>query len=802
MHRLHLSLLSLLVLLPRAATAIPDTVVYTPERVARAHENIARHAWAEAERAAIFELADEASQQSAKDLATWFSVTTPTNQCSCPHCGAYWLNYIWDWNPAHPDQISCNRCNTLVTPDRYPENRTIYREDPQGQRIPHPVHEDADGSIFPVRQAIAYYKANHAYDWIEALGAAYVLSGDERFAKTAGSLLERLATVYPGYAWHDNFRFEPKAWGWAGKLTGWHLNDAQILMQCGTTYDAIRRSPQLSGAQRTLIEEQLFRLGGRMLTSVRPLQGISNDVAFRYGAVALIGRLLDDRGILAWVLDGDESYAAIVDKLFYRDGAWHERTPSYHNMLTRSLYYAPYYLDGYRDPLTATPVQLRALPKFQTIHSLLFRMRFPDGSLPAINDSRFGTRIAPEGIEALYSFFPDDAWLARLQAAYDGALVAQGSRFALFNRPPDIAERLEGLSHEELIPTESEDFSGMGLFMLRRGDANHRTVFTMHHHKFANSHTHYDALSTMLHAEGREMLSDLGYALFGIRERSTWYMASLSHNTLTVDTQNQRAPNGVANFLHHGALFSACEGESWDSYRFICEPFTRQIALVDTDGGRPYALDIFRGGGGQVHDYALHGEGSELAVEGVNLTATDSFPGKDYAYQEVHSVRASPPNDGPWRATWRWEDGAVLTAHVAAQEDTQAIVTRSPGMRTRDQQGREIHSLFQRREGKELRSEFVTVFDPHSGDAVVKSVEKLLVTPGTDWALVLKVELEDATDYIFSSYLNLAPMEATFAIGEIEVRWESRFGIVRIQDGKLVRSEWVHAPMEGLAHDL
>ena len=36
----------------------------------------------------------------------------------------------------------------------------------------------------------------------------------------------------------------------------------------------------------------------------------------------------------------------------------------------------------------------------------------------------------------------------------------------------------------------------------------------------------------------------------------------------------------------------------------------RQIALVDTDDGQPYAVDVFRGGGGNIHDWALHGEGS------------------------------------------------------------------------------------------------------------------------------------------------------------------------------------------------
>ena len=804
-HRSFLPVLLCLPAVPLSAAEPPSPpIVYTTERLEWAQANLTAHAWARDLRDDILERADAAARQPPERLAAWFAATTPTNQCSCPHCGAYWLNYIWEWDPAHPEQLQCNRCETIVSEETYPANRIIYRPDPQGNRLPHPVFEDTEGRIFPVQQAISHYKSLHAFDWIEALGEAYALTADERYATTAIHLLDRLATVYPGYAWHDNFRFEPRPWGWAGKLTGWHLDDARALIQCASTYDAIRRSPALDPARRQHIEKNLLRLGGQMLTAVRPLQGISNDVAYRFGAVALLGRLLDDRALLAWVLDGEESYAAIVDKLFFADGTWHERTPSYHNMLMRGLYLAPYFLDGYIDPVTGKAVSLRRLPKLVRIHHLPFLHRFPDGSLPPVNDSRFGTRIDPEGIEAMAAFFPDTPrWLDCLLAVSEGDPDRVAGSFALFNRPPDFAARLARIAGPEPLPRRSADFKGLGLFMLRRGEGAQQTVFTLHHHKFANSHSHYDALSTILYAEGREMLSDLGYPLFGIRERSTWYIASLSHNTLTVDTQNQRAPNGVANFLHDGALFTACEGESWDSYRFICEPFTRQIALVDTPSGRPYAVDIFRGGGGQVHDLALHGEGPEIGFEGLELTPIDTFEGKDYAYEEVSDIRQSEPLDEPWSVSWRWDDGAQLDTHVAGQEGTRVIATRSPGMRTRDQQGRRIHSVFQRREGADLRSEFVAVFDPHRGEPLIEQVEKTLVTTGAEWAVVVKVRLVDgATDYILSSYQDLAPLGEVYRDGAIEIAWESRFGVVRVRDGAIVEAEWVHAPMEGLAHEI
>ena len=774
---------------------ISEPFVFTPERIELAKRNAELFDWAKLEVDGLMKRADEAVRQSPSNLDAWFGKTTPTNQCSCPHCDAYWLNYIWDWSPKNPDEIVCNRCDTKIDVDTYPENAVVNRSDPEGNAIPHPVYKDEDGNIFPIRQLIAYYKSLHAYDWIESLGEAYALSANESYAITASRLLNRLATTYSSYAWHDNFRFEQNPWGWAGKLSGWHMNDAKILTQCAKTYDAIRRSPSLNEKQRSHIEENLFRLGGKMLTAVRPLQGISNDGAYRYGGVAIIGRLLQDDDILSWVLNDKDGYAVYIDKLFYEDGAWHERSLSYHDMLCESLYLAPYYLDGYKG------IRLRDIPKLQDIYSLPFRMRFPDGTLPPVNDSRWGEKPRSSAIEGMYALSGADKWLAYLNETYAGELESNGSRFALFNRPSDIRERL-GVSNVDVsVPENSEDFTGMGLFMLRRGVGDKRSVFTLHHHKYANTHSHYDALSVILFADGREMLCDIGYPLFGVRQRTTWHTASLSHNTLTVDTMNQRAPNGVANFLHDGDLFTASEAESWDSYRFICEPFMRQIALVDTDDGQPYAVDVFRGGGGNIHDWALHGEGSAFDIDEVELNAVEHFEGKDYAYEEVSDVRTGKTSDS-WQASWGWDDGALLNVHMAEQADSQVFVTQSPGQRLREQHDRKIHSLFVRREGENIRSAFAAAYDPSRNGTIIKSIERMEESSEADWALVLKVELEGATDYILTSYIDIAPLGKHFVDGNVDIPWESRFGIVRVKNGKIVRTEWVHAKSEGLAHDI
>lgn len=797
-----LLLLSLgLLHLPASERSPSAPFIYTPERIAQAKANAAKYAWAESLVEEMMTLADEAAAQPVERLRAWFTETTPNDQTSCPDCGEYWLNYVWDWHPENPDRLVCNYCDHVVDADTYPQNGFIRRTTAQGEVVPHPIYRDEEGKTYPIWQTIGFKKADYAYAWIEALGVAYALTGESRYAETATHLLYRLAEVYPGYILHDNFRFDKYPWGWAGKLTGWHLKDAQILMRLGATWDVIRHSTAVGAEAGAFIEDNLFREAGTMLTAVRPLQGISNDVTYRFGAVALIGRLLQDDDILAWVMEGDESYDRVLDHLFFRDGAWHERSLSYHGMMTRSVWMAPYYLRGYTGSRFGE-IDLLSHPKMTPIHEIAFHMRFPDGNLPPTNDGRLGSRPSRDGVEALYVMTGEEKWLAYTQAAYDGEMLNEGNLFSLFNRPPQVDQQLGEVTYDTSVPEVSADYTGMGLFMLRRGTGENRTVFTLHHHKHANSHTHYSALSTIVWAQGREMLSDLGYAVFGVRERTTWYNASLSHNTLTVDTLNQRSPNGVANYLYHGEFISACEGESWDSYRFICEPFARQIALIDGPNGRPYAVDVFRGGGGSIHDWALHGEGPKFGVTGVNLTDVDAFPGKDYAYEEVREVR-SGSIEGPSKATWSWEDGATLQAHLADQGDSTMFTTRSPGRRLRDQVGRKIDSVFIRRTGEDIRSQFVAAYDPHAGTPQVQKVEILEVSPEAHWALVFKVELIDGfTDYVMASYIDVASAGEVFKTEDLEIPWQSRFGVVRVKAGKIVREEWVDAPMEGLAHDI
>jgi hypothetical protein len=222
---------------------------------------------------------------------------------------------------------------------------------------------------------------------------------------------------------------------------------------------------------------------------------------------------------------------------------------------------------------------------------------------------------------------------------------------------------------------------------------------------------------------------------------------------------------------------------------------------VDAGDGGIYAVDIFRGDGGKVHDWALHGEGDSLVVQDIAMNRVNELSGNEYAYKMLEDVHMGRTSEN-WRAQWHWNDGTALRCHFPGMKASEIYRALTPGERIKSMNGRKKHSLFNRRKGDHVKSEFVGIYEPTTGDRWVRGVEKLYVSPERDWAVVLKITLKDEVHYILTSYLDLSPQGEPFIDGAISIDWKSRFGIVRVKNGRIVATEWVKGVMEGLRHDM
>ncbi|HFE53711.1 MAG TPA: hypothetical protein ENK07_09710, partial [Bacteroidetes bacterium] len=424
---------------------------FTPKRVATARENLSRYAWARTVFDSLRARADYAAGRSEAALRAWIPDYAPTRAVDCPRCGANWRGYIWQWSLDDPNALRCRRCGARVVPDDYPRNDSLVVRDPQGRAHVLPVYRSSEGKQYLLWERLAYQHLQQVGRWLEALAAVYAVTGEERYANTIRILLLRLAEVYPGYALHDWTHFGTRPWPRAGKISGWNYEDAVFLVKCGKAFDATAASPVWKTAERDSVKRGLFRCGADFLTAVRPDQGIVNDIPFRFAGVAWAGRILQDHNVMRWVLDDELGIVPFIRSQWLPNGTWIERSPSYDLMALRNFHEAVEAVEGYSDPPDYQgadryeDVSLLRVRRLRQIYEHPFRITYPDGTLPPINDSHAGQKPPALLAEAALSWYNSDRALFDLATVLGDSSLSRGSAYALFHRPPDAPERLQKL---------------------------------------------------------------------------------------------------------------------------------------------------------------------------------------------------------------------------------------------------------------------------------------------------------------------------------------------------------------------
>ncbi|MDD5483768.1 MAG: heparinase II/III family protein [Kiritimatiellae bacterium] len=199
---------------------------------------------------------------------------------------------------------------------------------------------------------------------------------------------------------------------------------------------------------------------------------------------------------------------SFLENFFFFDSFWHEPTVSYHRQVVGSLAGLTNVLSGYSDPPGYTPLYGKTV----------FRDFIPDkkfGNM-ALAAALPGKLVYPNG----WNVPIGDTWMNKGRGA------------------PGVEQK------SYLMPA-------MGYAMLA-GETNGRQPQL--HVSFTDGkdqcHAHPDVLGITLFAEGREMISDIGYSHINI---SDWTTRSASHNVVVVDYKDQEKKNSRGNIEYMGA---------------------------------------------------------------------------------------------------------------------------------------------------------------------------------------------------------------------------------------------------------
>ena len=366
------------------------------------------------------------------------------------------------------------------------------------------------------------------HQYFMTLGQAYLLTGDERYARVFAAHLDSWMDANPpklGINWASSLEvaFRSMSWLWA--------------------FHFFKSSPSLS--------TEVFKRAWKFLyLSARHLESylstyFSPNTHLTGEALGLfyLGTLLPEfKEAKRWQELGREILIEQLPIHVKRDGVYFEQASYYHRYTT----------DFYIHFLLLSRANNVALPRAveEALVLLLDHLMYitrPDGTTPFFGDDD-GGRLAMLDTRPANDF--------------RGTL---GTGSVLFDRGDykfvagDAAEELlwltgvEGLSQFDAIvavePAKtSVPFFDGGYFVMRDGwsrDSNYLLFDCGSHGALNCGHAHADALSIDVAANGRTVLVDPGTCTYtGSKELRDWFRSSHAHNTVTVDDESSSVPNG------------------------------------------------------------------------------------------------------------------------------------------------------------------------------------------------------------------------------------------------------------------
>ncbi len=563
-------------------------------------------------------------------------------------------------------------------------------------------HEDPKtGEIFRDERTLAAYRTrlHQAVERAaEALGWAYLWSGDERYAGEVRRLLLKLAHDYPGYParldrWGNRGSLAP----WGGRRYAQSLNEATGVIPLAKAYDLTRTSAVYTPADREKIETQFFRATADTL--LRFNHGIVNHQTWYNAGLMAIAGVLGDAALASRVVTMPGGYRDQLQRAVGEDGLWWEGTMAYHLYALQAMIALVEAGERYGLPLAEEP-------KLRRLFTAPLHLAYPDGSFPVINDS---------GPRHLSAFDPSWQWAwERWRDPLFAQALARGDR-----------EKLQSLLGSEASPEwpprlTSENLADAGFAILRRNG----TMVLLDYGQHGGAHGHFDKLNLTLYANGREWLPDPGRLTYSHPEYKTWVKTTAAHNTVVLDGRNQKATTGRLLALDEDETGTSLVAESSGAYPgallrrslYLADDFLVDCFEVQTS--RPVGLvDLF------IHATAeslqpISGSGSPAT----GAPASSAKLKGRHGYRHLTQTLEYPGHPSRW--AFHTADGTRLGLHLLPDEaDGKERLYTTLGIGyTVDQK---TPTLVRRRSVPSGMTRFIAVYDLTGSDAGIRRIAPL-----------------------------------------------------------------------------
>ncbi len=718
-------------------------------------------------------------KMSEEEALAFVPVRTFAAYSKCPHCyGGVQGNHSFKWEIARPNEMKCKYCGTIFPNEKYPEDQSLTGTNGLGEKITYNYYRNEErGESHFLSEHLNRWRRNWLMSQCEGLGKAYQVTRDEKYARRAVLLLDRLAQVYPHYPVIQNlpwvFKFcksQKVPWRWdSGRWGHFHNEIPRVAIK---TYDLVYHSEEFGrlskkrgyDVRKKLVED--FFVPTYEALVAQP-NHIYNVVGYDVASAALLGRVIGRPRYVHWAFDWMKRN---VSASFFYDGH-HQESPSYHYMTLGGLRFAFDCVRGYSDP-------------------------------PGHKDPMDGTRFDNLQPEKELPFW------ARVQHAPQVLDFPNGCSTPVHDTHP--YERRSD-PRDETISTIAP---GYGHASLGRGTGPNQMQAQLHF-SGSHGHAHLDNLNLTLWAKEREMLSDIGYTWTKMRY---WPTSSIGHNLVVVDRKDQKTGNSDGDlqwFFPNTGGVSVVEADGIRGYANIkaMSLYRRMLITIPVSETDAYVVDVFRVAGGKLHDWALHGDADEqttatctLPLEGKRPNMLE--PGEKWEDPVTHGRRfhaygmlrdmQSAKTDGGFEVSFRYSapSDKGLHIHMLPSGKAEVWLGRSPTVRGMGQGGNAdmrkayddwMPQLLVRRtkeKGEEsaLESRFIAVHEPYDGASFLQKIETVKLSPADDHAFAIRAHHGESIDTLFFD-LNSEMVDRKTDDG---LQFSGRLGVLRQRNGQAI----------------
>ncbi|MEL6859177.1 MAG: heparinase II/III family protein [Pseudomonadota bacterium] len=626
--------------------------------------------------------------------------------------------------------------------------------------IPVPVPVDAGGG---------YTHEQHKQNakTIYEAGMLFEQTGDLKYRDAVRDILLDYAALYPTLGIHPEQKSSNK-----GKLFWQGLNEAWWLVYTIQGYETVRDS--LSDDARETIEAGVLNPMADFLSvgSPQTFDRIHNHATWATTAVGMTGYVLGqpervEQALYGLDQSGEAGFLKQLDELFSPDGYYAEG-PYYQRYALMPFVLFSQAIDRnqpergifeHRDGIVLKAIR-------STMEQSYAGLFFPIND--AIREKGINTVELKYGLAIAYERTKDPSLLGAIQLQ-NGVVPTPSGRAAL--------EAIEAGKAEPFAFTSKQFRDGPSgdqgaLMVLRSGPTDDDAAAIMKATTQGLGHGHHDKLGFLYYDNGDEIVADYGAARFlnveaknggrYLPENETWAKQTIAHNALVVDQAShfggdwregqKHAPSVIAFDTYEGVQVAFAEIDT--AYEGV--NLQRLIAIVPSETGRDYVIDIMRGIGteGHMFDLPVHFKGQliETSFDMVHETMRLEPLGSANGYQHLWKRSQSVPMSGQQDASWLLGD-QFYTLSFAADQALTAYFAEL-GANDPDHNLRHEQALILRAQGEAVT--FVSVYERHglydSDNEVTvfdgSSIEDIQITTNSGvTSVMLKPEVGDAITF-------------------------------------------------------